>query len=262
MRIVYHSDGAIVAICDEGRSERLTLTKAETALYAVDLAALRSRVSSALQLRSVRDPLGTLPGVLHVGNWEPKPSLRIPVVLLVSREEHAFEASLLDTILAGCNPVIVLTPTRDLWREGSSAIAEERKAMLAPACELITARGEEWAASEAWDLSLGQFVQSAGIRISGGFSALKKRARIARAGGTAAKLKDALREWYRSAKPALLDRGELLPAPEVKLIARSAGVDPTTASRWLNGPYRDRDAELKVLWVSTADERYIRHFKG
>lgn len=261
MRLVYHSDGAINAICDEGRSERQTLTKADTALYAADLAALRSRISGALNLRTARDAVGSLPGVLTVGRWEPQPSVRISVVVLVTREVNAFRMALHEVTLAARKPIIVLTPTRDLWHEGALAIVGERKAMLAPACEVIEARGEEWVASEGWDLSLGQFVQSAGIRITGGFSALKTRTRIAKAGGTAAKLKDELKQRFRSARKHLLDTGGLLPSPEVQEIAAACGLHPSTAGRWLNGEYKSKDKELSLLWQNIADPEFIRRYR-
>lgn len=261
MRLVYHSDGAVIAICDEGRSERQTLTKTDTALYAADLAALRRRICGALNLRTARDAVGSLPGVLTVGRWEPQPSVRIPVVVLVTREENAFRMALHETTLAARKPIIVLTPTRDLWHSGALELAEERKAMLAPACEVIEADGEEWVASEGWDLNLGQFVQSAGIRIAGGFSALKKRTRIAKAGGTAAKLKDELKQRIGSARKLLLDTGALLPSPEVQEIAAACGVHPSTAGRWLNGEYKSKDKELALLWQHIADPEFIRRYR-
>lgn len=261
MRVVQHGDGSIVAICDEKRSERLALTKDDAAVYAVDLAALRGRACEALQVRTARDRLEPLPGVLRVGTWEPKPSVRVPVVLLVARDKHAFGIALHEVMLAGPKPMIVLTPTRDLWHDGVLALAEEQKVMLAPACELITARGGGWAASEAWDLSLGQFVQSAEIKIAGGFSDLKKKVRVAKAGGTAAKLKAELRERFRSAKEHLHNGGGLLPAPELQEIALACGVHPSTAGRWLNGDYKERDKELALLWEHIDDRDYIRAYR-
>ncbi|RMF01206.1 MAG: hypothetical protein D6773_10395 [Alphaproteobacteria bacterium] len=261
MRVVHHKDGAIIAICDEGRSERIALTKDDTALYAVDLAALRGRICDTLQLRSARDPLGSLPGVLRVGAWEPKPSVRIPVVLLVVREEHALRVALHETTLAARNPIIVLTPTRDLWHDEALALAEERKALLAPACGLIVARRDEWVASEVWDLNLGQFVQTAGIRIAGGFSNLKKKVRVAKAGATAAKLKAELRQRFQSARKHLLDTGDILPMPEVQEIASACGLHPSTAGRWLNGEYKSRDKELELLWSNISDPDYIRTYR-
>lgn len=260
MRIVHHGDGTINAICDEGRSERLTLTKDDRALHAVDLAALRGRICDALQLRTARDPLNALPGGLRVGAWEPKPSLRIPVTLLVARDERALRMALHDATLAARKPTIVLTPTRDLWHDSALALAEERKAMLAPVCELIMARDEEWVASEAWNLSLGQFVQAAGIRMAGGVSDLKKKVQVAKKGATAAKLKDGIKAWGVGAKKRMLETGELLPLPEVKMLAKECGVDPSTASRWLNGRYSDQDKELKTMWAGARNPDYVRRF--
>lgn len=261
MRVVHHSCGAIIAICDEGRSERLTLSKDDAALHAIDLATLRRLVCDTLGLRTARDPLESLPGALRLGNWEPRPSVRVPVVFIVAREKDAFGVSLHEATHAARKPVIVLTPTRDLWHDGALAIADERKAMLVPACELIEARGEDWVALEAWNASLGQFVQSAGIRIAGGFSDLKKKVRVAKAGGTAAKLKAELRQRFRSAKKYLHDTGGLLPTPEVQAIAAACGVHPSTAGRWLNGDYKGRDKELALLWKHIGDREYIRDYR-
>lgn len=101
LRVVRHADGSFVAVCDEGRSDRLTLAAPDIALYGVDLASLRSRACDALRIRTARDRQEPLPGALPVGAWEPKPSVRVPVVLLVACDKHAVGIALHEVMLAG-----------------------------------------------------------------------------------------------------------------------------------------------------------------
>lgn len=259
-RVIRVDEFRFRAVCDEGFSESIDLSREQVVLHRADERKLRSSLCAALELTVSRDELTPLPGLLRIGQWRYSQAAGCAVWIACAASPADLAESLRRASSDG-RPSIVLLFTRSAWTEQAERAAPADRVLVVAFDEVLDAADGGWRASDGWDAALGAFVRAANIRVAPGFREHKKK-RVAQTGQTPAKLKGALREWYRSAKPALLDRGELLPAPEVKLIARSAGVDPTTASRWLNGPYRDRDAELKVLWASTADERYIRQFKG
>jgi len=116
-------------------------------------------------------------------------------------------------------------------------------------------------ASSGWDQALGVCMQNAGLTLPDSLSNTRKKSRVAKTGGTAAKLKTELKEWYRPAKAHLLESGELLPAPELKDIAKACGIDQSTVSRWLNGKYRENDKELMFLWQNIRDPEAVRNFR-
>lgn len=257
-RIVDLGDDRFRAVCDEGLSEPVDLARDEIALWRAEERLLRDAICTALGLAKSRDALRPLPGLLRVGQWRFSQAAGCPVWLACSPAGSAL-VELLREAGATSGPLIVLLFTRAGWTAEAERAAPVERYMTAALDEVIS--DCEWVASDGWDLALGEFVKVAQIRVAGGLSTLKKK-RIAQSGSTAAKLKDELRRWYRTARTHLLKTGEPLPAPELKSIAAACGLHPSTAGRWLNGAYREKDLELKLLWQSTGNADYIRQFRG
>ncbi len=258
-RVVRLDESRFRAVCDEGLGEPLDLTREQVVLYRADERAIRSAVCEALGLTISRDELAPLPGVLRIGQWRYSQAAGCAVSLACAASSNDL-AEMLRATAADGRPHIVLLFTRTAWTTSPEQSAPADRVMVAAFDEVLEPGTDGFTASDGWDAALGEFMRAAKIEAAPGFRAQKNK-RIAKTGQTPAKLKAALRDWYRGAKSVLHDRGDLLPAPEVQVIAGTAGVHPTTASRWLNGEYREKDAELKVLWGSTADEQYIRRFK-
>lgn len=258
-RVVRLDESRFRAVCDEGLSEPLDLTREQVVLYRADERAIRSAVCEALGLTISRDELAPLLGVLRIGHWRYSQAAGCAVSLACAASSNDLAEMLRATVADG-RPHIVLLFTRTAWTTSPEQSAPADRVMVAAFDEVLEPGPDGFTASDGWDAALGEFMRAAKIKAAPGFRAQKNK-RIAKTGQTPAKLKAALRDWYRGAKSVLHDRGDLLPAPEVQVIAGTAGVHPTTASRWLNGEYREKDAELKVLWGSTADEQYIRRFK-
>lgn len=248
------------AICDNGLSESLDLCRDQIVLHRVDERKLRSKLCSALGLTPSRDDLRPLPGLLRIGQWRYSQAAGCPVWIACAATPIEL-ADLLRTAGTDGRPFIVMLFTRAAWTADVERIAPADRSLVVTIDDVLDVDDEGWHASEGWDAALGEFVQAARIRVSPGFRAQKNK-RVANTGQTAAKLKAALKDWYRSAKSVLIERGELMAAPEIQHIAGMAGVNRSTASRWLNGKYRDRDKELQMLWSSTTNEEYIRRFKG
>jgi hypothetical protein len=259
-RTVRLDESRFRAVCDEGLSEPLELTREQVVLYRADERAIRSSLCEALDLTISRDELAPLPGVLRIGQWRYSQAAGCAVSLACAASSNDLAEMLRATVADG-RPHIVLLFTHAVWTTASERSAPADKIMVATFDEVLEPGLDGFTASDGWDAALGEFMRAAKIKVAPGFRAQKNK-RVAKTGQTPAKLKAAMRDWYRSAKTLLLDRGELLSPPEVNLIARAAGVHHTTASRWLNGQYREQDAELRVLWTNTTDEQYIRRFKG
>lgn len=259
-RVVRLDESRFRAVCDEGLGEPLDLTREQVVLYRADERAIRSAVCEALGLTISRDELAPLPGVLRIGHWRYSQAAGCAVSLACAASSNDLAEMLRATVADG-RPHIVLLFTRTAWTTSPEQSAPADRVMVAAFDEVLEPGPDGFTASDGWDAALGEFMRAAKIEVAPGFRAQKKK-RVAKTGQTPAKLKAAIKDWYRGAKSALLDQGEMLPVPEVKVIAGTAGVHPTTASRWLNGEYREQDAELRVLWASTSDEQYIRRFNG
>jgi len=260
-RVVDYGDGRAAAICDQELSPPESLTPADRAMLRVDERRLRKLLAECFELRISRDDVPVLPGVMRIGDWVPKPAARFPVLLAVASTPGHL-AELVVRVLDGYSkPEIVLTPTRAMWSERSDALAEPKRITMVALEEVMDLSDGQLRASSGWDQALGVFMQNAGLTLPDSFSNTRKKSRVAKTGGTAAKLKTELKEWYRPAKAHLLESGELLPAPELKDIAKACGIDQSTVSRWLNGKYRENDKELMFLWQNIRDPEAVRNFR-
>lgn len=261
LRIVRHGDGLIVGVCDEGMSERVVLTPADIVLHTIDLAALRRLLCGALGLGVSREAIGRLPGLLRIGQWRPKPAASFPVSLAVgATAEHLVEL-VVGAAATNEGPALLLTPTRVKWTDRAEEVASSARIALVPLDDVITITDGGWAAGDAWDQHKGAFVARAGISMAPGFSTLRKKTRIAKASGTTGKIKVEVRKWYRSARARLIDAGELLPPPPLKVIAGACGVSESTVSRCVSGKGGNPDRELTVLWSGVTDHDAVRKYR-
>lgn len=260
MRIVEHDDDRAVAVCDEELDPPLELQRSDRVMHRVDERRLRKALCESLGLDVSNDALVRLPGWLPIGRWRLKPAAAYPVSLVIGSNAAHLTELLVSTVAGGNDPQIVLTPTRAFWTTRTDSVAAAAKATLVPLESALSSDGHRWSTSDEWDHYLGEFVKRACISMSPGLSARVKKVRVAKTGGTAAKLKDGLKAWGVGAKKRLRETGELLPLPEVKMLAKECGVDPSTASRWLNGRYSDQDRELQAMWAGAKNPDYVRRF--
>lgn len=260
-RVVDYGDGRAAAICDQELSPPLPLELDDRVLFRADERKLRKTLASCFDLVVSRDDIPCLPGIMRIGDWKPKPAARFPVSLAVPSTPAHLAELVVSAMAAASHPTILLTPTRSMWSERSNGVVDPQKVTLIPLEEVMEIDDGVLAASVGWGDALGVFMQNAGITLPACFSTTRKKVRVASTGGTAAKLKTAVKQWYRSARPRLLESGDLLPAPELKLIATECGVHASTAGRWLNGDYRERDKELMLLWQNIGNPEFVRSYR-
>ncbi len=264
LRIVGHTGGRIVGVCDEGCCERVKLAPVDIVVHAVDAAALRRLICGALGIKTAREPVGSLPGAIPLGHWEPRPGLRVRVALAAVADEVAHLLALQEVLVGSKRPPIILTPGRSLWSAVVQSIADAWRATLVPCTEIIGANGSGWHATDAWPVFQRGHLERAGLATPAQARAAKpKRKRESRA-TTLDGLKRELREHLRAAKAhyhGMAERGraDLLPRPTQQDLARRLGVSEPTVSRCLND---ELDQELKMLWAGAADIDYVRRFKG
>jgi len=260
-RVVDYGDGRAAAICDQELSPPESLTPADRAMLRVDERRLRKLLAECFELRISRDDVPVLPGVMRIGDWAPKPAARFPVLLAVASTPGHL-AELVVRVLDGYSkPEIVLTPTRAMWSERSDALADPKRITMVALEEVMNLSDGQLRTSSDWDQVLGVFMQNAGLTLPDSFSNTRKKMRVAKTGATAAKLKTELKDWYRPARAHLLESGELLPAPELQQLAEACGVHASTAGRWLNGDYRERDMELRLLWQNITDPEFVKPYR-
>lgn len=261
MRIVDHGDGCAVAVCDDELSPPVELTRTDRVMHRPSERRLRKLICDALDLTVSHDELCRLPGVIRIGDWQPKPAARFPVILIVALTPAHFVELLIRTRSTSVYPAIVLTLTRAMWSRRADAALEREKITLVPLDDVLEPHDDTWKATGTWDDYLGAFVQRAGIKLPPGFSTIRKKTRVSKASATAGKIKAELKEWYRPARKHLIESGTLLPVPELKDIAKACGIDQSTVSRWLNGKYREKDKELMLLWQNIDKPESVRNFR-
>ena len=264
LRVVRHRDGRLVGVCDQGRTERVDLSLDDVVLHAVSPGELRRRLCVALSIKTAHEPVGTLPGSMRLGHWEPRPALQIPVVLIASPDEATLLTALHAALAGAKKPPFVLTPCRSHWSEPVKAAADAARATLASLGEVVAADGAAWQAADAWQAFQFGHLERAGLATPAQIRAAKpKKKRESRAAAIDG-LKRELREHLRSAKAhfhATAERGEpkLLPRPEQQDLAKRLGVSKATVTRCLN---KEPDAELKLLWSGAENIDYVRKFRG
>lgn len=261
MRIVdLGADGA-VAVCDEELSPPIDLTPADRVMHRPNERLLRTRICNALGVMPSHDTVTELPGVLRIGRWQPKPAARFLVVLIVAATPIHFVELVVRVMSNAATPTIVLTLTRAMWSQRSEAIVDSRKIAVVPLDDVLELGNERWTATSGWDDYLGAFVHNAGIRPAPGFSTIQKKTRVARASGTAGKIKAELRQWYRDARKRLIETSTLVPPPTLDMLASACGVSMATVSRWLRGVGGSKDQELVVLWKNVEDRDSVRAYR-
>ena len=261
-RVVDYGDGRAAAICDQQLSPPLPLSLDDRVLFRADERKLRKILAGCFDLAISRDDIPCLPGVMRVGDWKPKPAAQYPVSLAVPSSPAHLAELIVGATAVSLHPMIMLTPTRAMWSERSERVAEPEKVTLIPLEEVMEIEDGMLAASAGWDEALGVFMQNAGITLADGFSTTRKKVRASKTSATAGKIKAELKAWYGPARKHLLDSGTLLPAPELKDIAKACGIDQSTVSRWLNGKYQGKDKELMLLWQNIHDPESVRTFRS
>lgn len=259
MRIVDYRDGRAAAVSDEDLTPAIDLTRADRVLHRPDESKIRQMVASALSLEVSHDRLTSLPGMLRIGNWQPKRSARIPCLLLVALTPPHLAELVVSALPPQDGHAILFTMTRAMWSARSASLADLRRVAMVPLDDVLEWRGGSWAATAAWDEYLGAFVTS--IKLPPGFSTLKKKPRVAKASGTAGKIKSELRGWYPGARQHLAETGELLPRPSLAFLADACGVSVSAVSRWLRGKSKNPDREVVSLWNGMRDESSIRRYR-
>ena len=260
LRVVELAPDRFVVVCDGGYTDDMQLTRSDVVLYRLDERLLRKAVCAALDLRTSNAPVGTLPGALQLGSHDIGLSLGVPVWLLGQQREHGILANLEEFRGPDCPVIVVLWSDRMLT---SAALAFDTPPLMMTTLDqvlVITAKGFE--ATEVWHARLAAFRKAAKLAPQTSRHKKTSMARNGKTYGTAGKLKEALRGWYRAAQDHLEDKGELLEPPTLESLESECGISDSTVYRWLEGCYKERDRELKALWQSATDRDQVRRFHG
>jgi len=248
MRVVRRAHD-IVAVCDEGRSERIHLSETDIALHRIDLSRLRAVLCGGLGLKPARTPPGDLPGVLRLGAWAPQASAAFPVVLCAFSEPDALRMALRDFLLDEKKPLFVLTPTDALLDEAVAALAADHKCTLVPAPEALIGDGDRWAATAEWSRFQSAFLERAGITLPGPFQNKRPPKKRASRAADIEALKKVLVDRIRAAAvvaESALDNEQAIdlpPRPTKATLGTLAGLKPHTVTRC----FQDSD-ELRRLY--------------
>jgi hypothetical protein len=262
MRVV-HRAGDIVAVCDEGRSERFFLQETDIALHRLDLPRFRTAICGGLGLKPARTPPGDLPGLLRLGAWAPQASAAFPAVLCAFSEPEALRMALRDFLLDEQKPLFVLTPTDAQLDEAVVALADEHKCTLAPASTALTGNGDGWVATAEWPRFQSAFLERAGIKLPGPFQNKRPSKKRASRAADIEALKKALVDRIRAAAvvaEAALDNEQAIDLPRrptKAMLGRLVELKPHTVTRC----FQDSN-ELRRLYAMLNSPEDVLAFGG
>ncbi len=157
-RVVIHKNGTIVGIDDEDCYNRLTLTKADIIKYRFDLKMFRRETGGCLGLKPDIGEIDPKNRVIPWGHWEPEKGAAFPVKLLLFHFREHFKEKMFELILnrqsAG---EIILTPTREDWKDGIEELARKHKLLLVPLDEILQMEDGKLQPTPEWDEYLAAF---------------------------------------------------------------------------------------------------------
>lgn len=106
----------------------MRITKAETAVYALNEAALQRSIVQALGLQACREPVDGLASTTRVGVYSPYAGFRFPVYLTVQVEAAEFQQAVEGLAARNERAFILLAPTRAFLKESHEDLLKRRKA--------------------------------------------------------------------------------------------------------------------------------------
>jgi hypothetical protein len=236
-RRVVTSGGAAVAVCDDGMSPRVELSLRDRALYELPPAALRSAMAAALGLRTSTVPVDRAPGAVRLGAWEPRPGLAFGVGFVAHWEAGVVANLVRATVLGDGRPMIVLTPTAELWTDELREWVEQRRSILVPADEALDAGSEGLVATAAWASCLEVFVARSGVSLAGSVQNKRPKKKRAERLATIEKIEAVLIATARSRVDMIrasidADRGiPKIPHLTRAALAQEAGCKPHDVTR-------------------------------
>jgi len=149
MRVFEHSDGRVVAVCDDGMSVRRELSRDDVVLHEAVAPRLRSVLQQALGLDGSPDSTGPLLGSTMVGGVRGSPPDCYPVLLVVSRSS----ADLLELIGAATNAAparMLLTPSQHHWSLAAQDLVASRRSVIVTLADVVGWRDGSLVALQAW----------------------------------------------------------------------------------------------------------------
>ena len=214
MRIVEHADGRAVAVCDEGDRDPIELTHADRVMRRPCELRLRGTLCRALSLHESREPPGSLPGVVRIGEWRPEPSVAAPVLLVGAASAAELARVVLDLRGSATRATIVLTMTRLLWSSRLDPILAGSPIVLIPLEDVLDELDESWTRTSAWDAFAAPALPDHGAPLDG---------------AAPSDLAEQVRRMRPIERDSIMAMAELKPTakrPSQTVLARLAGYEP------------------------------------
>ena len=112
-RVVVHDDGEIVAVCNDSpqRCDRVELSRAEIVIHEVNVPRLCAEIAAALGLEASQEPAAPLDRTWSIGAFVPRAGAQLPVYLALPSSRGDFRRIVMELIVGGPKPLLILTPT-------------------------------------------------------------------------------------------------------------------------------------------------------
>lgn len=113
MEIVFHSADDIVAVCGDSpkKCDPVPLREEDTIIYEADLRKLCAHVAAALHLEASPQPAPELDRTWSLGAFVPRAGAQLPVYLVLPSSREDFRRIVMELIIGGPKPLLILTPT-------------------------------------------------------------------------------------------------------------------------------------------------------
>lgn len=266
MKLVYHTDGSIIAIDPSDWQHRIPLKPEDVVLHQLDLRAVRKVLCDTLDgVNIVKSSVDQDAGCVQIGNWEPKKAASFPVYFLSCPSRSDLHCQVLD-LQRKCNRpgAILLTPTRDNWDDDLDVLARSRNMLLVSLSDIIETKEAGFLQTDLWEEYLQAFCQMVKLSLPGNY---RNKRPIPIRGTRAAnidKLAKAMENHLIAARDhacSLKDRGMepvLLPRPQQKEFSKLTGLSASDISRCLKDP---RAKLLQILWQTAESLDDVMRFK-
>ena len=240
-RVVTHADGGLVAVCDNGISDRRELEPDEVLLHTLEIRAFRRTITDSLALRTATSPAKPLSEGLRLGDWEPQPATSFPVVFIAHTSEVLLRNLIRENALNSSKPMMVIVPTDDAWCNDLCTWLESQLCLLVVADDVLEIVGDAWVATDLWSNRLECFKKIAGFTREAGTQNKRPRRRRASRTATIESLQSELAQELQSRAMIVKHAREsgqepVLPKLTQKELARRVGCTETALTNAKNDP--------------------------
>lgn len=168
-RIVVHPEGEIVAVCgaEVPRCETLSLTKADIAVYDLDLHRMGSHIAAVLGLSGDLDIVAGIPDTFCLGAYMPYAGRAFPAYMTAQHDTNQLNQVVEQLIARAGSPFILFTPTPRSLASCALAAMTRGKVISISLSQIMTVKNGELSIGASGDELFASLREQASVPESG-----------------------------------------------------------------------------------------------